>query len=68
MSNDSKSFIDLDVEDMKLGLTFDNEDVVILSINKWSEKTLCPLSRARYQNLARHVRLIVKRTNKPGLS
>ena len=40
MSNDSNSFIDLDVEDMKLGLTFDNEDVAILSINKWSEKVL----------------------------
>ena len=49
MSDDSKLFIDLDVEDMKMGLTFDNEDVAILSMNKWSEKALCPLSKARYQ-------------------
>ena len=38
MSNDSISIMDLDVEDMKMGLTFDNEDSAILSINKWSEK------------------------------
>ena len=49
MSDDSKLFNDLDVEDMKMSLTFDNEDVAILSMNKWSEKALCPLSKARYQ-------------------
>ena len=41
--------MDLDVEDMKMGLTFDNEDSAILSINKWSEKAFCPLSKSRYQ-------------------
>ena len=49
MSNDSISIMDLDVEDMKMGLTFDNEDSAILSINKWSEKAFCPLSKSRYQ-------------------
>ena len=49
MSNNSISIMDLDVEDMKMGLTFDNEDSAILSINKWSEKAFCPLSKSRYQ-------------------
>ena len=38
MSNDSISIMDLDVEDIKMGLTFDNEEYAILSTNKWSKK------------------------------
>ena len=48
MSNDI-SIVDLDVEDMKMGSTFDNEYSAILSINKWSGKAFCPLSKSRYQ-------------------
>ena len=47
--DDETNYIDLDISDMKVGLTFDNEDIALNSIQKWTRKALCPLSKVRNQ-------------------
>ena len=47
--DDETNCIDLDNCDMKVGLTFDNEDIALNSIQKWTRKALCPLSKVRNQ-------------------
>ena len=40
-----QDFIDLDEGDLKMGLVFETEDIAMKSIQVWSEKTFCPLSK-----------------------
>ena len=40
-----QDFIDLDEGDLKMGLVFETEDIAMKSIQLWSEKTFCPLSK-----------------------
>ena len=44
-TNDSDNIIELEENDLKMGLIFKNEDVAVKSIHLWSEKTFCPLSK-----------------------
>ena len=41
--------IDIEPDDMAVGLVFPSEEVAVASIQSWSAKALCPLSRIRYQ-------------------
>ena len=41
-------FFDIPVDGMKNGLHFPDEKVATLSVEKWCEKSFCPLSRVRY--------------------
>ena len=38
-------YVDLGEDDLKMGLVFITEDVAMKSIQVWSEKTFCPLSK-----------------------
>ena len=38
-------YIDLGEDDLKMGLVFTTEEVAMKSIQLWSEKTFCPLSK-----------------------
>ena len=38
-------YIDLGEDDLKMGLVFKTEEVAMKSIQLWSEKTFCPLSK-----------------------
>ena len=40
---DSDDIIELEENDLKMGLVFKNEEVAVKSIHLWSEKTFCPL-------------------------
>ena len=42
---DSGNIIELEENDLKMGLIFKNEEVAVKSIHLWSEKTFCPLSK-----------------------
>ena len=42
---DSDDIIELEENDLKMGLIFKNEEVAVKSIQLWSEKTFCPLSK-----------------------
>ena len=42
---DSDDIIELEENDLKMGLVFKNEEVAVKSIHLWSEKTFCPLSK-----------------------
>ena len=41
--------IDIEPDDMAVGLVFPSDEVAVASIQSWSAKALCPLSRIRYQ-------------------
>jgi hypothetical protein len=43
--NGHQDFVDLDEGDLKMGLIFETEEIVMKSIQLWSEKTFCPLSK-----------------------
>ena len=42
-------FVDLDIDDLKVGLNFASEAIAIKSIENWSYKTLCALAKIRYR-------------------
>ena len=42
-------YIDIGESEMMEGIVFKTDDVAVLSIQKWTEKTFCPLSKIRYQ-------------------
>ena len=42
-------FVDLDIDDLKVGLNFASEDIAIKSIENWSFKSLCALAKIRYR-------------------
>ena len=44
-TNDSDNIIELEENDLKMGLIFKNEDVAVKSIHLWSEQMFCPLSK-----------------------
>ena len=43
--NGPQDFVDLDEGDLKMGLIFETEEIAMKSIQLWSEKTFCPLSK-----------------------
>ena len=45
----SSKMIDLEVNELKLGLSFPSEEVATASIENWTYKTFCPLIKARYR-------------------
>ena len=45
MNECDMDFVDLEEGDLKMGLTFSKEDIAMKSIQLWSEKTFCPLSK-----------------------
>ena len=40
-----QDYVDLEEGDLKMGLIFETEDIAMKSIQLWSEKTFCPLSK-----------------------
>jgi hypothetical protein len=42
---DSDDVIELEENDLKMGLIFKNEEAAVKSIHLWSEKTFCPLAK-----------------------
>ena len=45
MNECDMDFVDLEEGDLKMGLTFSNEDIAMKSIQLWSEKTFCHCPR-----------------------
>ena len=48
ITND-EGFCDIPVDGMQNGISFEDEAVATLSVEKWCEKAFCPLSRIRFQ-------------------
>ena len=48
-AEDPTEFIDIDAAEMAVGLVFPSDEVAVASIQNWTVKTLCPLSKIRYQ-------------------
>ena len=46
---EASEIVDLEPGDMVVGLEFPSDEVAVASIQSWSAKALCPLSRIRYQ-------------------
>ena len=45
INNCEDECVDLGEDDLKMGLVFRTEEVAMKSIQVWSEKTFCPLSK-----------------------
>ena len=41
--------IDLEVDDLKVGVNFPTEESALMSIENWSFKSLCALAKIRYR-------------------
>ena len=41
------SSLDLEIDELKVGLVYPDENSAVNAILKWGEKTLCPLTKAR---------------------
>ena len=42
-------YVDLAVDELKVGVVFPSEEIAHKSIENWSFKSLCPLSKVRYR-------------------
>ena len=42
------NIVDLEVDDLKVGLNFSTEEIALLSIENWSFKSLYALAKTRY--------------------
>ena len=42
-------FVDLEIDELEEGVRFPTEDIAVKSIENWSFKALCPLSKVRYR-------------------
>ena len=45
------NIVDLEVDDLKVGLNFSTEEIALQSIENWSFKSLCALAKIRYRKL-----------------
>ena len=43
------NIVDLEVDDLKVGLNFSTEEIALQSIENWSFKSLCALAKIRYR-------------------
>ena len=43
------NIVDLEVDDLKVGLNFSTEVIALQSIENWSFKSLCSLAKIRYR-------------------
>ena len=50
-----EEFIEIGVDEMKNGIKFKSEAIAVKSIEKWCEKSFCPLTKTRYRRRAMNI-------------